>query len=128
MPVYNCRAYLDDAIESVLEQTLDDFEFIVVDDGSTDGSRERLAEWEQKDSRIRLLVRSHLGVTRALNEALFSARGIFVGRMDADDISEPDRLRRQVVFLHENPDIVAVGTATLFIDEDGLPEIGRAHV
>src|SRR5438105_9555149 len=87
MPVYNAEAYLADAAGSVLSQTCGDFEFIIIDDGSEDSSLEILQELARGDSRVRLYSRPNTGYARALNEALSHARGEFIARMDADDVS-----------------------------------------
>src|SRR4051794_10343483 len=83
MPVYNARRYIADAVQSILSQTLSRFEFIIVDDGSTDGTREILQGFAARDPRIRLIARPNTGYVVALNEALSLARGEFVARMDA---------------------------------------------
>lgn len=123
MPVRDTPGhYLRAAVLSMLRQTEPDFELLVVDDGSAGLTQQRLAAWARRDARIRLLrlERSH-GVTGALNVGLQAARGRFIARMDADDISAPDRLARQVRFLEVAPSCVAVGTDLLFIDPDGRP-------
>jgi glycosyltransferase involved in cell wall biosynthesis len=90
MPVYNALPHLDQAIESILKQTLSEFEFVILDDASTDGSRERLEHWAELDSRIRLLEGDeNLGPVGSSNFVARAARAPFVARMDADDISYP---------------------------------------
>ncbi len=96
MPVYNALPFLDESIRSILEQTLSDFEFVILDDASTDGSVERLREWSPRDGRIRLHEsRQRLGLSGSSNAVVAKARAPIVARMDADDIAHPDRLRRQ---------------------------------
>lgn len=119
MPVYNAERYVREAIESILAQTFGDFEFVLVDDGSTDGSTEILREYVRNDPRIVLLERERAGLTSALNRGLDSTTGEFVARMDADDISLPERLDLQVKFLRKTPEVVAVGGQAIAIDEDG---------
>ena len=121
MPVYNAGPYLAQAVDSILEQTLDDLELIVVDDGSGDGSRELLAQRAQRDQRVQLVDQDHAGVTAALNTGLKAVRGRFIARMDADDVAAPCRFERQHAYLESYPRVVAVGTAVLQIDPDGLP-------
>lgn len=121
MTVYNGRKYVRQAIESVLSQTYRDFEFIVIDDGSTDESHYIAWEYSTQDRRIRLSSRPNKGLTRSLNEGLISVRGRYVARMDADDICLPRRLEKQVEFLEENPDHVLIGSRCTLIDPDGLP-------
>ena len=102
MPVYNAAPYLAEAVESILSQTLTDFEFLVVDDGSTDDSVEILRQYN--DPRIRIIRNlGNLGIARALNRGLEEAAGRYVARMDADDISRPGRLARQLAFMEANP-------------------------
>ena len=119
MPVYNAERYLVAAMESVLGQTLPDFEFLIIDDGSTDRSRSILEQYASCDRRIRLVSRPNTGHARALNEMLAMARGELLARMDADDISLPDRFARQVRFLNEHPEVVCVGGAFDMIDAKG---------
>src|SRR3982750_4446489 len=90
MPVHNALPYLDAAVESILHQTFDDFEFVILDDASTDGSTERLRHWAARDSRIRLLeVDRNLGPARSSERVARAATASIVARMDADDISYP---------------------------------------
>ena len=95
MSVHNGEKYLREAVESILNQTFRDFEFIIIDDGSTDGSKTILEEYAAKDSRIRLVVPwENRGLTKSLNDGLALARGEFIARMDADDIALPQRFER----------------------------------
>ena len=121
MPVYNAAAYVRQAAASILGQTFADFEFIVIDDGSTDDSRDILAGLAAADPRLRLVSRPNTGYTRALNEALSLARGTYVARMDADDVALPDRLRQQVDYLRAHPEAVLVGSRIMTIDPYGIP-------
>lgn len=109
MPVYNGAAYLDAAIDSILGQTCTDFELLVVDDGSTDDS----VAWIQahSDGRIRLLRQSqNMGLVAALNRGIDEARGEYIARMDADDISLPQRLEKQMTFLDAHPEVGVCGS------------------
>ena len=121
MPVYNAERYVAEAVESILAQTFTDFEFLIVDDGSTDGSRKILERYAAQDPRIHLKSRPNTGLVIALNEMLSDARGEFIARMDADDVSLPERFEKQLEFLSEHPKVVAVGTAQVWIDPVGLP-------
>lgn len=104
MPVYNCALYLAEAIESILNQTFTDFELIVLDDGSTDGSAEIAKSYN--DSRIVYHCNEkNLGLANNLNVGLRMAKGKYIARMDGDDISLPERLQTQIDFLDSNPDI-----------------------
>lgn len=109
MPLYNAARYLDEAIDSILAQTWTDFELLVIDDGSTDGSREKVAA--RTDARIRLeSMPRNQGVVAALNHGLQLVRGTFIARMDADDIAQPERLARQLAYLEKHPEVGALGT------------------
>jgi glycosyltransferase involved in cell wall biosynthesis len=118
MAVCNGARFLREAIESVLYQTLTDFEFLIVDDGSTDNTRQIIQSYE--DPRVRLVVNGkNLGLARSLNLGLSLARADLVARMDADDISEPQRLSRQVAFMQANPETGLGGSWYREIDEAG---------
>jgi glycosyltransferase involved in cell wall biosynthesis len=117
MSVYNGEEYLRASIDSVLAQTFDDFEFIIVDDGSSDRSPEIIRSYA--DSRIVLLQQSNQGIATALNHVLRVARGEYVARQDADDLSLPRRFVKQVEFLDEHPEVGVVGTAAALIDPSG---------
>lgn len=122
MPVYNGARYLKEAVESILTQTLADLEFIIINDGSTDKSLEILEDFCKTDSRIRLLNNpKNRGVVDCLNEGIRHACGRYIARMDADDIAISERLERQIEFLENNPEYVAVGCRVLAIDGEGLP-------
>ena len=110
MSNYNTpEEFLREAIESVLNQTYSDFEFIIVDDCSTDNSLEIIESY--KDSRIIIIKNEkNLGITKSLNRALKAAQGEFVARMDGDDICLPERFHKQVDFLKQNPDTIVCGT------------------
>ena len=120
MPVYNGERYLWQAIESILNQTFRDFELLIINDGSTDRSREIAVSYT--DPRIVLIDNErNMGLSRSLNRGICLARGEYVARQDADDLSHPDRLRRQVEYLERHPDIVLVGTRVQWIDPQGHP-------
>ena len=121
LPVFNGERFLKDAVGSILNQSYDDFEFIIVNDGSTDGTLTILNAFASSDCRIRIISRANTGLTIALNEGLQSARGLYLARMDADDISCKMRFSRQVAFLDTNPDCVAVGSWVERMDQKGLP-------
>jgi glycosyltransferase involved in cell wall biosynthesis len=109
MPVYNASCYLREAIGSILLQTLRDFEFIIVDDGSTDESRDIINSYP--DTRIKVIShKTNLGLITALNTGIDNARGRYIARMDADDISAPERLEKQVEFMEMNSEIGVLGT------------------
>lgn len=119
LPVFNGQSYLAEAMESVLHQTFDNFELVVIDDGSTDGSLAILKHYESMDERIRLVSRANIGLVETLNEGLGLCRGEFIARMDADDICEPTRFEEQIEFLTAHTDIVCAGTLAKLIDPEG---------
>jgi glycosyltransferase involved in cell wall biosynthesis len=121
MPVYNAQRFLAQAVESILNQTYYNFEFLIANDESTDDSLKILEHYAASDARIRHWSRPNAGVVVRLNELLHEARGGIIARMDADDIALPERLERQVAFLLANPDHVVVGSRILVIDPDGDP-------
>ncbi len=118
MTVYNGTRFIGEAIDSILNQTFKDFEFVIVDNNSTDGSQDIIASY--KDDRI-IFIRNkeNLGQTKALNIGVRQARGEFIARMDADDISLPQRLEKQYEFLLNNPSIAVVGAHYLEMTEEG---------
>lgn len=119
MPVYNGERYLASAIDSILAQTYSNFEFIIINDGSTDSTPIMLAEYVERDSRIKLLHQGqNQGVTKALNWGCKLAQGKYIARMDADDLCEPERFERQVKFLENHPEVIVVGCWSAYIDED----------
>lgn len=119
MSVYNAAPFLGPAIESILAQTLGDFEFLIVNDGSSDGSAEIVDSYAARDSRIRPIHQENRGLVASLNRMIAEARAPLIARMDGDDISKPERFARQVAFLQANPDFGVVGSLTVNIDEAG---------
>jgi glycosyltransferase involved in cell wall biosynthesis len=121
MPVHNARPYLDESISSILGQALRHFEFVILDDASTDTSGAVLRDWSRRDARIRLYTSAaKLGLSGSSNFVVSKARGAIVARMDADDVSHPDRLARQWAVLEHAEDVAAVGTLC-----DGIDAAGR---
>ena len=119
MSVYNGERYLRAAIESILEQSFSNFEFIIVNDGSTDASAKIIDGFS--DARIKRIENTtNLGLTRSLNKALAVARGEYLVRQDADDISYPGRLVRQIDFLESNPAVGLLGTGYHIINWQGI--------
>jgi glycosyltransferase involved in cell wall biosynthesis len=121
MPVYNTKRYVAEAVESILAQTFTDFEFLIVDDGSSDGSLGILERYAARDSRIRLACLPHRGIVAARNHALGLATGEFCAVMDSDDVALPERFSRQVEYLRDHPDVICLGTGYISIDEKGRP-------
>ena len=128
MTVFNGGGFLAMAIESVLAQTFEDFEFVIVDDASTDGSVEVVRRYATGDGRIRLICcKTNKGQTACLNQAMGEARGGWIARQDADDVSLPERQARQWSVVEESDDVVIVGTNGWMIDERGAVT-GMIHV
>lgn len=113
LPVYNAMPYLPASVESVLAQSYGGFEFLIIDDGSSDGSIDYLRSL--RDARIKLLVRENTGLGATLNELFGRSRTEYVARMDADDVCQPDRLEKQMAFLREHPDVLMLGTGIDFL-------------
>jgi glycosyltransferase involved in cell wall biosynthesis len=126
MPTYNASQFLGEAVDSILAQTFPDFEFIIVNDGSTDNTGEILESFQQKDSRIKVVTKENGGVATALNTGIELANGCYIARMDADDIALPNRFEEQVRFMDDNPQVGVCGThAIIFGDhyeKDGIWE------
>lgn len=117
MPVHNAGDYLEAAIRSIIGQSLTDFEFIILDDGSTDGSLEILRRWARSDGRIRLIENERRsGAAHSSNQVTRAASAPLIARMDADDVAAPARLERQVRVLSDRPDAVMVGALSDTID------------
>ncbi len=121
MAVYNAMPYLPATLDSVLNQTFTDFEFLIINDGSTDRSPEVLRSYAARDSRIRLIERENRGFVPSLNQGLELARGEFLARIDADDLCTPTRLADQVEHLRAHPDCVLVGGFVQLIDHKDRP-------
>jgi glycosyltransferase involved in cell wall biosynthesis len=119
MPAFNAAEFLDEAVCSILDQTFRDFEFIIVDDGSSDNTAVILQKYVNADSRVKIIRQANEGMIPALNRGCRLAHGRFIARMDADDISLPQRIERQVEFLERHPEIGILGTWARRIDETG---------
>jgi glycosyltransferase involved in cell wall biosynthesis len=118
MSVYNAELYLKEAIESILNQTYKEFEFIIINDGSTDNSLAIIKDYSNHDSRIILINRENKGLIYSLNEGISKAKGKYIARMDADDISLPNRFEEQIKFLENNLDIGVVGSDAIVFHKD----------
>jgi glycosyltransferase involved in cell wall biosynthesis len=113
MPAYNCADTVAVAANSILTQTFEDFEFIIVDDGSTDETGRILDGIAARDPRVRVLHNPHSGIVGALNAGLAECRGEFIARMDADDVSLPRRLARQIDFMRSAPTVAVCGAGCM---------------
>lgn len=121
MSVYNGERYLVEAIESILTQNYPDFEFLIIDDGSNDGTSRILADYVVKDPRVRVVPNDiNIGLARCLNKGIKLARGEYIARMDCDDISLPERLAKQVDFLEKNPSVSCIAVKIKQIDANGF--------
>ena len=118
MPTYDAADYIERSLNSILHQSFDDFELILVDDGSTDGTIDLIEK--RDDERIRLVERENKsGITSALNRGINESRGKYIARHDADDWSAPDRFDRQAAYLDAHSDVALLGTGAHLVDEDG---------
>jgi glycosyltransferase involved in cell wall biosynthesis len=122
MPIYNGAPYLAESIESVLAQTMPDFELILVDDGSTDETPRIIAAYAARDARIVPLAKTNSGISDTLNQGLAAARADWIARLDSDDLMLPTRLERQLAFVAADPGLVAAGSYYEIIDA-----AGRSH-
>ena len=117
MPVYNGEKYIADAMDSILAQTYTNFEFLIINDGSKDGTEAIIKSYH--DPRIRLLTKENGGVSCALNYGLEHARGQYIARFDADDICYPQRLEEQMAFMQSHPDYVLIGSDADYVNQFG---------
>jgi glycosyltransferase involved in cell wall biosynthesis len=116
IPVYNCQNHIVSAVYSILNQTFTDFEVVIIDDGSTDGTINLLRQI--KDSRVRVYSRSNKGLSETLRELVERSNGEYIARMDADDLSLPYRLELQTSILDKSPSTVLVSSNVTYIDEN----------
>ena len=126
MSVFNNAPHLDTAIGSIIAQSFNDFEFLIVNDGSTDGSGAIIDDWARRDSRIRPMHQDNHGFIYSLNRMIAEARAPWLARMDGDDGSYPDRFAMQMAWLSDNPGYAILGTQIDLIDDAGHP-IGDAN-
>jgi hypothetical protein len=119
MSVLNGEKFLPEAVDSILKQSFRDFEFIVIDDGSTDSSGAILESYQKKDPRVRVYHQENRGLVESLNRGCAMARGKYLARMDADDIAIKERLMLQVRFMEEHPEVAVLGGAVEVIDSTG---------
>jgi GT2 family glycosyltransferase len=118
LPVWNGERYLQESVDSILAQDFRDFELIIVDDGSTDATGEIIGRYAG-DPRVRVHRQENRGLVAALNVGLELSKADLIARLDADDIARSDRLSLQLAYLHENPDVMAVGSAIELMDAEG---------
>jgi len=119
MPVYNCEAFIESAVKSILNQSFKEFELLLIDDCSTDATVDIVSKIS--DTRIKLIQKSeNSGYTNSLNQGLNLAKGIYIARMDGDDISHPKRFEKQIQFLEQNTDYVLCGSNYKIIDTETI--------
>ena len=118
---YNAHKYIDEMVRSILGQTFADFEFIVVDDGSTDDTLEILRGHERRDARMKVIASPHSGIVDAANAGIRHAQCELIARADADDIALPDRFDKQFRYMQSHPEICALGAQMMLIDPYGVP-------
>lgn len=119
MPTYNCKKYVSQAIDSILNQTYQNFEFIIVDGHSTDGTELILNDYSLKDERVKVVKDEKKGIGAALKFGCGMAKGDYIARMDSDDIALPQRLEKEIEILENNKELVLVSSSAIYIDERG---------
>ncbi len=124
MPTYNRAHCIGRAIESIINQSFVNWELIIIDDASTDETQKVLNEWQARDARI-IVIRNKINqypdISKTLNQGLAAARGKYIARIDDDDYwQSPEKLKKQISFLHNNPDYIIVGTGVVVIDGNGV--------
>ena len=120
MSVFNCEKFLSSSIESILQQSFSDFEFIIFDDASTDSSRNIIESFASEDPRIKTIFNiENQGLTKNLNKGIGMSKAVYIARMDADDIALPNRLDKQIKYLEKNTHIDILGSSAIDIDEKG---------
>ena len=127
LPCRDAAATLDESLGSIAAQTFTSIQIIAVDDGSSDGTPELLAEWIRRDARVESVRTPPRGIVAALNSAAERARGEVLARMDADDIADPRRFERQIALLDANPDLVACGTGIRYIPRQAVRDGARRY-
>lgn len=124
LPVYNAANSISAAVRSCLEQSCENFELIIIDDGSTDDTANILREISEKDPRVKIISNLHKGIVAALNDGIAAAEGIYIARMDADDLMYPERIQKQIKFLDENPH---AGLVSCLVEHGGHPELQEGY-
>jgi glycosyltransferase involved in cell wall biosynthesis len=119
MPCYNAERFISESIESILQQSFTDFELILINDGSTDGTLNIIKHYEFSDDRIVVIDKKNSGQTESMNVGIFKSRGQLIARLDNDDIAMPERLNEQVAYMRKSTEVVLLGTCAYGIDEYG---------
>lgn len=131
LPFYNAEKYLDKAIESILKQSYQDFELLLLDDGSFDMSLTIAQKYGEVDERISIISHANMGLCKTLQKGLSLAKGTYIARMDGDDIALPERFKEQIQYLEKHPNCVVLGTGSVIIDQNDqvlyVPEVAEGH-
>jgi glycosyltransferase involved in cell wall biosynthesis len=125
MSVYNGQKYLRESVDSILNQTYKNFEFIVINDGSEDNSLGMLLEYQTRDNRLLIVNQNNIGLTRSLNRGVRLAASEYIARQDADDISLPTRLEKQLDYMENHPEVAAIGSLADVFNVDGVLRTSR---
>ena len=128
MPVYNGEKYIHYAIDSVLQQTYKDFEFLIINDGSKDNTQGIIDRYKKKDNRIRIFINNeNIGISKSLNYGLKQAKGQLIARIDSDDIWHKEKLSKQLLCMDNDPTLYLLGTAKTLINESGdiIPSVEK---
>jgi glycosyltransferase involved in cell wall biosynthesis len=127
LPARDASAHLTECISSLADQAFTSFEVIAVDDGSRDGTWERLREWETRDPRVRAIRQEPLGLVAALERARADARGTYLARMDADDVAAPARLEAQLALMRDRPELVGCGCGIHYFPDELVQDGARRY-
>ncbi|HNV01493.1 MAG TPA: glycosyltransferase family A protein [archaeon] len=120
LPVYNDEKYIKESLDSILNQTFNDFELIIINDNSKDDTMKIIKNYTKIESKIKIINnKKNIGVYRSINKGLKKAKGNYIARMDSDDICYKNRLQTQYDFLEKNKDIFLIGTSAFIIDKNG---------
>jgi glycosyltransferase involved in cell wall biosynthesis len=128
LPCYNAEETIEEALISLKQQTLNDFEIIAVDDGSEDATLSILQSWSEREKRLRIIKQPHMGVIAASNWGITESRSKFIARMDADDVAHPRRLELQTAYLNEHPEVAVVSCLVKVFAKNGVREGYRLYV
>ena len=123
MSAYNSEKYISESIESILNQTFKDFEFIIINDGSSDNTAKIIQKYAEKDERIRFInSKQNQGIIAALNPGFSMCRGEYIARMDSDDISLPKRFEKQIEYMDKHSECGVLGTSIIIFDKENSKE------
>jgi glycosyltransferase involved in cell wall biosynthesis len=126
MSVYNGQKYLRESIDSILNQTYKNFEFTIINDGSEDNSLDMLLEYQTRDNRVLIVNQNNIGLTRSLNRGIKVAASEYIARQDADDISLPTRLEKQLNYMENHPEVAVIGCLGDIFNANGILQTSKA--